>query len=375
MQRKRKIVLIAALFASLGAGLASAQSGPKVHVPDPDEVKRAEIQFAGRVPTLNNFGEPGILDMPSAEMLPDGQLAAVVSGFGGQYKVASYFQVAPWLGFAFRYSGIRNTFLNTAFDPYYDRGFDVRFRLAQEGRLRPSLVVGLRDFAGTGVYSSEYVAATKTFSTPGLGSAASGRLTATVGLGWGRMGSYNPIGSTGEREREFNEGGQLQTSTWFRGDYAPFAGIEWQATPRLWLKADYSSDEYEIETILGDAFNRNSPLNFGVEYQWTRRSRIGLNYMFGDAVGFRYEFNFDPRVPIVPMQIFPAQRPVERRPSRSADPGAYATNWVASQETQLTIKEKIDGSARLFITGIGNNHKIWAAHFLPVGDFPEVNIS
>lgn len=326
---------------------AFAQSGWDSDVPTPEDQARQKRETALKVPTLNNFAEPGVLDMPSAEMLPDGQLAVAFSAFADQYRLSSYFQLAPWLGVAFRYAGVRNTGLNTltGFDPYYDRGFDIRFRLAREGRLRPAITVGLRDFAGTGIYSSEYLVATKTFNTAPIGNLTTeGRLKATVGLGWGRLGSYNSIGSTGSREPGFSGvGGTPETSRWFRGDVAPFAALEWQATPRLALKAEYSSDNYESETITGTAFTRRSPLNFGFEYQWTRGSRVGLSYMYGDAIGFKYEFNFNPRVPMSAMAVLPARNPVPRRPDPAIDPGAYSTAWASSQEQKLSLKEELDG--------------------------------
>ena len=53
--------------------------------------------------------------------------------------------------------------------------------------------MGLQDFIGTGVYSGEYVAASKTF----------GPVVATAGIGWGRLGSHNrfdnPLGLISSR--------------------------------------------------------------------------------------------------------------------------------------------------------------------------------
>ena len=94
-------------------------------------------------------------------------------------------QALPWMTVAFRYTGIENGNPNQllfGFDTYYDRNFDVRFRLWKEGRYRPAGAVGLRDFAGTGLFASEYVVATKTFEPEAL----PGRLKVTAGLGWGR---------------------------------------------------------------------------------------------------------------------------------------------------------------------------------------------
>ena len=62
--------------------------------------------------------------------------------------------------------------------------------------------MGLQDFAGTGIYSAEYIVATKNFETRALGSSRlPGRLKISAGLGWGRFGTRGSIGSTGTRSR------------------------------------------------------------------------------------------------------------------------------------------------------------------------------
>ncbi len=75
------------------------------------------------------------------------------------------------------------------FKTYYDRNFDVRFRLWREGRYRPQVALGLQDFSGTGLFGAEYIVASKSFRTPAWGGAArdGGRLMVTgasAGGGW-----------------------------------------------------------------------------------------------------------------------------------------------------------------------------------------------
>ena len=150
-------------------------------------------------PSLNFYGTPGLLDTPSAEMMPDGQFTSNYAWFGGQGRVNLSFQALPWLSASFRYTSINDLNLY-GFSTYYDRGFDVRLRLLAEGRYRPALALGLQDFAGTGVYAAEYFVATKRFQTPALSHGGSpGRLKVSAGLGWGRLGSHGAIGSTGTR--------------------------------------------------------------------------------------------------------------------------------------------------------------------------------
>ena len=55
-----------------------------------------------------------------------------------------------------------------------DKGFDLKIRLAQEKNRIPSIAIGLVDVAGTGLFSSEYLVATKNIYDFDI----------TFGLGW-----------------------------------------------------------------------------------------------------------------------------------------------------------------------------------------------
>ena len=49
-------------------------------------------------------------------------------------------------------------------DPHYDlfdRSFDLQFQLWKEKDWQPSVALGFRDVLGTGIYSAEYLVATK----------------------------------------------------------------------------------------------------------------------------------------------------------------------------------------------------------------------
>lgn len=225
--------------------------------------------------SYNSYGTPGLIDMPTAESAEDAELALSISHFAGSTRNTLSFQITPRLSGSFRYSKIDNYSGNQAL---FDRSFDLRFRFVDEGRYRPSVAVGLQDFIGTGVYSGEYVVATK-HVTP--------RLTVTGGLGWGRLGSYNgftnPLGVIDQRFETrpggfTGTGGQIESAKWFRGDAAFFGGIAWQATDRLTLKAEYSSDAYPRETSQG-LFEPKSPLNFGVDYQLRDNLRMQAYYL------------------------------------------------------------------------------------------------
>ncbi|WP_233270665.1 YjbH domain-containing protein [Chachezhania sediminis] len=296
-------------------------------------------------PSLNFYGMTGLMDMPGAEMMPDGQGALTLAYFGGTGRLTGTFQVFPWMMASFRYTGFQS-FDRYGYDTYYDRSFDVRFRLLKESRYVPALTLGLQDFAGTGVYSGEYIVATKGFEVPALGqSRTPGKIKVTAGLGWGRLGSSGSIGSIGERPAFGDDGpdlgGKPATNTWFRGDYAPFAGVEWLVNDRFGVKAEYSSDAYTLETEApSNMFVRRSSLNFGVEYQATERTRLGAYYMYGDTFGLSAQIQFNPKYPLTKEEI-PAPQPITPRPSRSAAPEAWSTAWSGSVETREQIRTGI----------------------------------
>jgi hypothetical protein len=278
-------------------------------------------------PTLNFYGVTGLIDMPSAEMLPDGQVAVGISTFGGSTRTTLTFQAMPRIQASFRYSGIQDAKI-AGFDTYRDRSFDVRFLLNRESRYLPALTIGLQDFAGTGIYAGEFIAATKTFG----GGRVPGTVKTTLGLGWGRLGSSGSIGAPFGSDRPAfkpgDTGGEPSVDQWFRGEAAPFAGVEWQINDTWGLKAEYSSDIYAVETAAG-VFDRKSRFNFGAEYQVSNGIRVGGYYLYGSEIGLNVQVQLNPDRPASQLRI-PAPDPYFVRPSRSSDPQAFSIDWAAS---------------------------------------------
>jgi Exopolysaccharide biosynthesis protein YbjH len=295
-------------------------------------------------PSLNFYGSTGLIDMPTAEMSPDAQFSTSFSYFGGQTRSTLTFQGLPWLSASFRYNAIRNWNLG-GFGTYYDRGFDLRFRLLREKRRWPGITLGLQDFVGTGIYAAEYIVATKQFTTPGRGAARlPGRLKATAGLGWGRLGSSGSIGAPFGADRPgfdpTGTGGQLAYDQWFRGPMAPFAGLEWLPNDRWGLKAEYSSDAYVTETQTTSVFRRKSRFNFGVEYQATPRTRIGTYYLYGSEIGVSAQIQLNPYQPPTPLRVA-APRPVQPRPDRASLPAAWNSGWAASRTVPAQLRDRL----------------------------------
>jgi hypothetical protein len=298
--------------------------------------------------TLNSYGLPGLIDMPSAFSMPDGDLAGTISTFAGQTRGTLSFQITPRLTGSFRYSGLLGFSPGGATPPadfvFYDRSFDLHFSLFVQARIRPALAGGLRDFGGTGVYGSEYLVASRDFG-------ADDQVSATLGLGWGRLGTRNgfsnPLGSIDDR---FNTragfeglGGTFNTSQWFRGDAAVFGGIEWQVNDQLALQLEYSSDAYRAEQADG-VFAEKTPINLGLTYRFDSGATLGARYMHGAELGVSLTFALNPAHPPVIGGRDPMPRPVAvRDPQTAPYPTAWASQSYATQTLHGALSRELMG--------------------------------
>ena len=280
--------------------------------------------------TYSLNGAPGLIDLPTAEVAPDSNLSVTYGGFGPNTRGTLSFQITPRLFGSFRYSGMRGFLEEESGDRvYHDRNFDLRFRLIDEGKYLPAVSIGLNDFLGTGIYSSEYIVATKSVGQ---------RLRVTAGVGWGRLGSLDPIGSTGTRpEIDFGRGGKPNWDQWFRGDYALFGGLSYAVNDKLTLKAEYSSDAYMPEQDEG-VFTRKSPFNFGVNYRLADGVNVGAYYLYGTTVGASVTVMMNPNKPTARSGWETAPQSVKPRPTRASDPEAWDTAWTMDPEAHPGIQ-------------------------------------
>ena len=247
----------------------------------------------------NNFGSAGMIDMPSARMPLDAELSAGASFFQNTQHYNLGFQALPWLETSFRYSGLSH--FDPSYPVYWDRSFAIKARLWDESRFFPALAIGINDLVGTGIYSSEFVVASKRI----------GALDFSLGIGWGRLGEadgfQNPLGnifpSFKQRGQFSGEGGQLSGNQYFHGRTAPFGGIIWH-TPieKLSLIAEYSSDQYTLESERG-AFKPRSQFNYGVSYQVADGVTLGLDWLYGRSIGGNVSFQVNPLKPQYPSKL------------------------------------------------------------------------
>ena len=251
--------------------------------------------IAAQATSTTTFGTPGLIDMPSAESAPDAELTSSISYFNNNNRNTLSFQITPRLSGSFRYSSIANW---RGSETLFDRSFDLRYRLVDEGKYRPAIAIGLQDFIGTGAYSGEYIVASKRIIPT---------VTLTGGIGWGRFGTTNGFANPlGGLDARFNTrptgftgtGGIVESAKWFRGDAAFFGGIAWQATPKLTLKAEYSSDAYVEERARGN-FTPKSPYNYGLDYKVSKGISLQASYLYGAEFGLGVTIKLNPKEPAI----------------------------------------------------------------------------
>ncbi len=295
--------------------------------------------------SLNINGATGLIDMPSGDAQDDATFSFSTSVVGPITRATISFQITPRLSGSFRFQTWRdwNTLFPADSSKFDDRSFDLRYQVLTESRYVPALTIGLQDFTGQGYFSSEYVAATKTFGD---------RVKVTAGLGWGRLGSHGSIGQLfGDRPPVATEDrGKPNVDQWFRGEAAPFAGIEYKVNDRWTFKGEYSSDAYLLEDDERGIIDRDSPFNFGFEYQKGPNVRYGLYSLHGTEVGLVFHLILDPKNRATGGVMGAAPVSVKVRPSRSADPDAYDGGWVTQPDAGPLLRANL--AKRLAVDGI-----------------------
>ena len=246
--------------------------------------------------TLGNFGLPGVLDLPSAKSLPDAEVILTLQNHNYILMNGISFQALPRLSFSFRYAGLGRGG-NFAQDRLiWDRSFDAHLSILDEGKYQPAVSLGLRDFIGTGWYSSEYIVGTKSI----------GNLELTAGLGFGRLAGRdtfsNPLSilSTRFDNREANaygSGGTLGTINWFQGDAAIFYGMNYYFGEKIIVSAEYTTDAMLPESSY---LNIKNPLNLGISYQFNDYVSLSTQYLHGSQFSVTAHVSINPgRPPIL----------------------------------------------------------------------------
>lgn len=237
------------------------------------------------------------MQMPTGRMAPEGEFNFAITGSDEYLFYNVTLQVMPWLETTLRYTMVNDLFYSD--DPsfsgdtkYTDKGIDFKVRLLEESQYLPELSVGIRDFAGTGLFDGEFVAATKRYSNKNIGT-----FDFTLGMGWGYLGTRdnftNPACKLSdkycERPSDFKgNGGSVDFERWFKGPTALFGGIEYQTLHEpLRFKVEYDSNDYSEDFPVvrgGTDMTPHTPWNIGVLYRLGHMADFRLSYERGDTL-------------------------------------------------------------------------------------------
>jgi membrane-associated phospholipid phosphatase len=281
--------------------------------------------------TTNDWGNVGLLQTPTARMREAGHFAFTYTRTYPYTHGNFFVQPFDWLEGGFRYSNISNRPYGppelSGSQSYKDKGFDVRIRLWPESAYIPQLALGIRDVAGTGLFSGEYMAASK----------RTGSLDWSLGAGWGYLAGQSRVFNVGQ-------GGNFRFSNYFSGKATPFGGVQWQ-TPwdQVIVKLEYDSNDYRNEPLVS-SFSRNSPLNYGLVYRWGRSTDFTLAYERGERLTFSVALHSQLDGLSIPKLSDPPRVPIAAsRPQKPPDWSATARELA--RQTQWRV-EKIEQDRR-----------------------------
>ncbi|MDC0440668.1 YjbH domain-containing protein [Gammaproteobacteria bacterium] len=266
-------------------------------------------------PSYSNYGTIGLIQMPTARALPEGTIAFTWTD-NKPYKRGSILAYPfEWFEASYQYTDMENALYSSVIEfsgtqTYKDKSFDAKFILLEETRNYPALAVGLRDLAGSGYFSSEYLVASKKLNN----------IDYTLGLGWGYLGEdfTNPLIKLNERFRNRTlegdtAGGEFNPGTYFSGPMGVFAGLE-AVIPNakgLRVKIEYDATNYDKEGFsdpsnpffLYEIEQPKTRINYGLVYPVNNSFQVKLGYTKGNTIsfGFSLSANFTKKNSIIKM--------------------------------------------------------------------------
>ena len=309
--------------------------------------------------SASDFGVKGLIDIPTARMSADGTLTttAAIQSLTKSYSIT--YQATPWLEGTFRYTGFNRKIYT------YDRNYESKARLLDEGTYVPQVAIGIRDLVGTGVWGAEYVVASKKH----------GNFDFTAGIGWGRLagnGDFNnPLiqlsDSFSTRTNDYGLGGELSSDMFFSGKKAGlFGGISYQSESLpLSVMLEYNPDQYDFEFARG-GLRPKSPLSAAIKWDAAPGLSLTLSRQHEEEWGIELSAALDTK-------SAPPRRPTPRFTS-SLDFSAEALPEVLNRrdwydmllfDTErsglLLLEASIDPSSHTATLVIGNSdYAVWA---------------
>jgi membrane-associated phospholipid phosphatase len=246
--------------------------------------------------TLNDWGTVGLIQTPTARMASAGNAALTLSRAYPYTRMTGTMQIMDWFELAVRWSSVSNRYYGPANfsggQAYKDKSVDFKVRLLEESAMIPQLAVGLRDLGGTGLFSGEYVVASK----------RAGNLDWSLGLGWGYLGARGNLGNPlSVLSPKFNTrvgnqvatGGTVNSGSMFRGHTSLFGGVQYQ-TPwqDVLLKLEYDGNDYQHEPQANNQ-KQTTPFNFGAVYRINSGADLAVNWERGTTLAMGLSLHGD----------------------------------------------------------------------------------
>ena len=235
-------------------------------------------------PSKNNHGISGLINLPNAYFADAGNASMTIFRGEPDRKYSFTFSPTHWMEGGFYYSDITGKSYGGGYQQSYkDKGFNVKFKLKEQGKF-PALAIGLNDFAGTGIYSSEYIVSSYKYNN----------FDFTLGLGWGSLAGSatftNPFSQISDNFRDrqtiFGEGGDFNFSSYFAGkDASLFAGMEYIINDKFKFKTEF--DPTITPSPVGYE-EKSSDLNFALDYQVTNTLLTSVSFERGNYVGVKF---------------------------------------------------------------------------------------
>ena len=261
--------------------------------------------YPNQEPSMSNYGTVGLLSNPTARFYDEGTLVFAWNRM--QPYLRGTILATPFDGFeaSYQYTDINNQLYSqfitfSGKQSFKDKSFDAKFRLFKETEKLPQIAVGFRDFAGTGLFSSEYFVGSKKF----------GSIDFTLGLGWGKMSHNNLRNPFSYINDSFDtrsivegtKGGEFSFGSFFSGDMSPFGGLEvflpYMNGSRL--KIEYDSVNYSTEGF--PPVIQDKKINIGFVYPVSKRLQLKAGFIRGNTInfGFSYSGNYASKEPFIP---------------------------------------------------------------------------
>jgi len=305
-------------------------------------------------PTASDWGGIGLLQTPTARMADDGELAFTASHTSPYSRYNMVLQPLPWLEGAFRYVSVANRRYGPEWlsgtQNYKDKSIDLKVRLLEESRWVPEVAAGFRDLGGTGLFSSEYLVASKRI----------GSFDASLGLATGYIGNRgdfrNPLTSIDDRfeTRPRAQGtGSLNSDGMFRGPVGVFGGVAYQ-TPwdALQLKLEYDGNDYKHEPQ-GNNQRQKSPFNVGASYAVNNNVHLHLGWERGDLAMFGITLRTNlAQASSMAKVLDPMPFPLKQRPATAVPESEHDTNVVAELFDWSGVANQLEQNAGLRVQTI-----------------------